>query len=147
MTALEKRTKPEPSCYMVGREDMEKYWRDVYGPMIARALAESPQEESLDDIRENLHCDSMLINISLDGEIMAVAVLDIVMVRLERLLHVHTLTGARMVQWLPEFVEYLVYLNGALELDGISLTGRAGWQRILARLGFKTKFVIMRHEG
>ena len=144
------RAAPAPvnvECYMVGREEMESYWRDVYGPMIGRALFEAPGEESLDDIRDDLHSDSMLINIAVEGVIQGVAVLQSVRLHDERLLHVHTLTGGGMTTWLGEFVAYLKYLNKALDLDGISLTGRFGWHRVLKNHGFKTRYVMMRHEG
>ena len=130
-------------CYVVGTEAMAEFWDGIYAPMISAALDNGPDGNTLQDVREDLQCGSMLINISVDGHICGVAVLDVVMQREQRFLHVHTLTGGDMSRWLPEFIEFLRYLKSGLECDAVSLVGRKGWHKVLAQFGFKTKHVMM----
>lgn len=141
-----KRNEQLVECYIVGSEAMEQYWESVYTPMIVAALDNGPDGNTLQDVREDLECGSMLVNISVDSHICGVAVLDVVMQREERFLHVHTLTGGDMSRWLPEFIDFLRYLKAGLECDAVSLVGRKGWHKVLAKFGFRTKHVMMQLE-
>ena len=133
-------------CYIVGNDAMLEYWQTVYQPMIAAALENGPEGQSVQDIQEDLQCGSMLCNISVGGVIKACAVLDIVRQREQLFLHVHTLTGAGMDTWLAEFIKYLRHLRAGLDCDAVSLVGRKGWHRVLRQYGFKTKHVMMQLE-
>ena len=133
-------------CYVVGNDAMIEYWQSIYAPMIIAALEHGPDGNTLEDIREDLMCGSMLVNISVGSRICGVAVLDVVRQREERFLHVHTLTGGDMARWLPDFIEFLRFLRQGLDCDAVSLVGRKGWHKVLQQFGFKTKHVMMQLE-
>ena len=137
---------PLVQCYVVGNDAMIEFWQSIYAPMIIAALEHGPDGNTLEEIREDLQCGSMLVNISVGDQIKGVAVLDIVMQREERFLHVHTLTGGDMQEWLLHFVNFLRYLKAGLDCDAVSLVGRKGWDKVLREFGFKTKHVMMQLE-
>lgn len=52
-------------------------------------------------------------------------------------LHVVSLGGTLPKGWASEFTDWLTNCAAYIELKGITLCGRKGWQRKLAPLGFK----------
>ena len=88
---------------------------------------------------------SFLIEINLDKRLMGVAVCS--RASKAKALFIQACAGMEVDLWLTELVDYLDYMASGLGCtDGLLFCGRLGWQKKLARLGFKSVLVTMHRE-
>lgn len=60
----------------------------------------------------------------------------------KRMLAVDACGGSRMDEWLQTVVDTLMAFASASGLKGLEMFGRPGWQRVLARHGWRTPLVL-----
>ena len=88
---------------------------------------------------------SFLIEINMDSRLLGVAVCS--RSSKAQALFIQACAGTDVDVWLDELVDYLNYMASGLGCtDGLLFCGRIGWQKKLARLGFKSVLVTMHKE-
>ena len=122
-------------------------WPDIE-PFVAAALARDPwQSTTTREIAEQLTNEDARLLVAVDqGDILGAAVVQMFNLTTGRVIYVLTTAGDKVDQWLGALVERLVDLAVIHGADGVTLTGRPGWSKMLLKYGFKTDQVQMRLE-
>lgn len=87
-----------------------------------------------------------LVMVVEDGDILGVGVVQLYVCRGERILHLLAVTGSNMVRWIDAYLDQVERLAVQEKANAITLNGRPGWSRKLARYGYHTNQVFMRKE-
>lgn len=128
----------------VTADEMLANWPHYRGA-IQEAMSHSFREcDNLEEVMDALaDWRAHLLEIVVEGESLAVAVIDTVEGKGGTWLNVWGVAGTRMSEWLPGFIDYLKAQASKLEMLGVMCGGRLGWERELARYGWKKRAVIM----
>lgn len=120
---------------------------DASLPLLARAVEEHPGEfpECLDGLRDSVGTGRrMLVHIYEGPALLAVALLEFERLRDGDCLYVRYLGGQRMDEWLHELHARLGEIARAYDCAWVGLTGRLGWRKALAGLGWEPVAIQMR---
>ena len=133
------------SVYLVPNSVAIEHWEDTYKLLIATALEQSPiASDNPDAVLEKINaCTAGLMQVDMDGETVAIAVLEQAEGKEGPLLHVYALTGWQSHKWLGRMAETLNEAARAIGAIAVSMTGRPGWARTLPQYGFRTEMVTM----
>ena len=123
-------------------------WQD-FREHLELAVATHPGERPADmeEVRESVKKGQALVLQIYDGmDLLAVAVVEKVEMRDGRCLYVRYLGGERMDEWLDELHARLEEVARVYSCRWIGLTGRMGWKKALAKLGWNPVAIQLRAE-
>jgi hypothetical protein len=121
-------------------------WKQ-FADYFEKAALEHPAPYSLEEMRAKVADGSMLSVGIFDGVgMIGAAGVEIVEQRDGRTLHVAYLAGDSMEMWLEEMQARLIEIARAYDCRWLSLTGRQGWRKTLARLGWNPIAIQLRCE-
>ena len=127
-------------------EAIEEYWESIR-PFIERAQKYALGEYNIFNVFERIKAGAILPLIVYDGEeIIAVLTLEIVDMPLKKILNVMTAGGERMEEWLPDAVKHVDELAKEIDADLITIHGRRGWLRELAKHNYKATYTVLTKE-
>ena len=99
------------------------------------------------DIKEQLstgYAQLMLAHSDENLEILGAIVVQMFKLRGERVIHVLTTTGVRMADWLDALIDHLRDIAQKENASAVTMSGRPGWAKQLAKYGFRTHQITMR---
>lgn len=132
------------SVQTVSADKMLQQW-ERYAGAIEIAMSESLYaDDCLNTVMDALaDWRAHLVDITVDGHTMAVAVIDTAQRKGGTWLNVWGVAGEDMQSWLPHFVDWLKAQALKMQFDGVMCGGRLGWEKELKRLGWKKQAVVM----
>lgn len=113
------------------------------------AMIQSPTDtaENMEALRTDIRNNKAMLMQIWDGcELVATAVLEFTEYRDGKSLHIRYLGGEGFTVWRDELHERVEEMARAHDCKWISLSGRAGWKRELAGLGFNPVAIELRAE-
>ncbi len=111
-------------------------WRDV-APLLAPAVAMAEGRHTLATTLERIENRHMQAVVALSNARPVMAcVTQVALYPAQRWLQVPFCGGTRMREWLGPIVEYLDTLVYEYRCVGVEISGRGGWQRVLAPYGY-----------
>lgn len=109
------------------------------------AALEHPEPFDLEELRAGVASGKFLTVGVFDGEgMLAGALCELTETRQGRSLHVRYLAGNHMEMWLEEMQARLAEIARAYDCRWLSLTGRLGWRKRLAKMGWNPVALQMR---
>ena len=121
------------------------HWVEVFKPWIKDALDQSPwMGDNVEEVVQALYLgEAQLIYVEHDGQLAAVSVLQRIERRGDPCLHVYTLTGYGAEHWFEAYRLFIETVARESHIPVVSLTGRKGWQRMLAKNGYQVESVTL----
>jgi hypothetical protein len=127
---------------LVPSEFVQQVWHEV-APQLARCVARSGGRISLQSINEDLRQGAQTLWVALeDGQIIGCTTIRIIEYPTGvRALSYENLAGERFADWMLVGHSVCQEYAKALGCTLLEVTGRSGWERYLASLGYKRKAV------
>lgn len=114
-------------------------------PLIAAACRRGGNKDTADDFRAGLNARDLQLWLAWDGEIVALAVTEIVCHPRKRCCRIRICTGRARAGW----QHYLPVIENWAEAQGcaaMELIARPGWSRLLAKQGYATTHLFCEKE-
>lgn len=123
------------------------FWPDA-APLVAKALVRDCEAGlTIEEVGEQIGNGQARLIVVNDGQdILGISVVQLYTVRGERLMHMLTLTGARMPEWIGTYLAEVEDMARANDAVGVTMNGRMGWSKILGRHGYEAEQIRMRKE-
>jgi len=120
---------------------------EQFAQYFEKAALEHPQKFDLEELRGQVaRGDVMTIGIFDGVSMLAGAAVELYEARDGLTLHVRYMAGDHMEMWLEEMQARLVEIARAYGCRWLSLTGRQGWRRELAKMGWNPIAIQLRCE-
>lgn len=133
------------SCVICPPENLPELW-DTAATLLTPAVIRSEGRATLKSLFESARNSKAQIWLMFDKDqkkVIASGATEVNKYAAKKVLHVMLVGGARMKEWLPEYIEKLKRFAKDNGCDSIEMVGRPGWLRELVKFDFIDKKAVI----